>query len=93
MVCTTLPLRLLCFRHLPLLSAHALYQFKILLLSHKIYYSQPLRSTHNYTTRFSQLSLTTAAGHRRVEYQCSSMWNKLPITIRTVAEELDLDAC
>ena len=27
-------------------------------------------------------------GHRRVEYQCSSMWNKLPVTIRTVAEEL-----
>ena len=72
---------------------NALYQFKILLSSHKIYYSLPLHSTHNYPTRFSQLSLTTpksttAAGHRRVEYQCSSMWNKLPVNIRTVAEEL-----
>ena len=46
-----------------------------------------------YPTRFSQLSLTTsksttAAGHRGVEYQCSSMWNKLPVNIRTGAEEL-----
>ena len=81
------------FQTSSLLPVHALYQFKILLLSHKIYYSQSLHSTHNYPTRFSQLSLTTpksttAAGHRRVEYQCSSMWNKLPVTIRTVAEEL-----
>ena len=62
-------------------------------LSHKIYYSQPFHSTHNCDTRFSKLNLTTpksttAAGHRRVEYQCLSMWNRLPVTIRTVAEEL-----
>ena len=36
------------FQTSSLLPVHALYQFKILLLSHKIYLSQPLHSTHNY---------------------------------------------
>ena len=59
------------------LPVHLLY--KLLQIAYKTFYST---QTHIYLTRASQhkmqlLSSTTAAGHRKVGYQCASSWNGL----------------
>ena len=56
---------------------------KLLLIAYKTFYSTQTHSHHNYLTRASQHNLQlpssiTAAGHRRVSYQCASLWNGLP---------------
>ena len=59
---------------------HSHHRFKLLRHAHKCFHSRPSHSSHHHFTRTSQSnfevpSSATAARHRRVEYQCASMWN------------------
>ena len=60
------------------LPVHLLYGYKLLLIAYKTFYSTQTHSHHKYLTHASQHNLelpssTTAAGHRRVSYQCASL--------------------
>lgn len=70
-----------------------LFNFKILICAHNLFYSKLSHTNHDYPTRISDVNLllppsSTAVGHRRVEYQCASMWNSLPTAVRAIASPL-----
>ena len=75
-----------------ILPVESLYMFWILIQAHT-FYSFSSRSTHDYNTSSSLINLQlpfskSAAGHRRILYQCSSLWNALPVSLRSITSRV-----
>ena len=75
------------FAQLSILSIGKLYEYKILLVAHKEFYSIAEKTPSIYETRSSKINLPlpkskTASGHRRIAYGSASLWNNLPPQIR-----------
>jgi len=82
------------FLHSLILPVQFQCKYKLLLLAHQTFYSNDSHSCHNYLIRAAKYNsklpkCTTASRHRRVSYQCESLWNGLPKSIRAVARDGD----
>ena len=70
-----------------------MYQLKILMSAHSLFYS-----SHNYSTRNSLLNLptplfTSTAGQRCPSYQLAFLWSNLPTNINQLSNSLKLKHC
>ena len=76
-----------------LLSIDQMYQLKILMSAHLLFYSSSTHSSHNYSTRSSLFNLptplfTSTAGQRCPSYQLPFLWNNLPTDIKQISNSL-----
>ena len=75
------------FKKAKILPVLLLYNHRICLIAHEIFYNDPPDPT--WPTRSSKINLalpssTSACGHRQPNYLASEAWNKLPVQIREI---------
>ena len=84
----------LLFKKCKILNIYQTYEFKITKRAHKQYYSDNISCQSLVTTGYSHFNLslppsTSAAGHRRTEFQVAKLWNSPPINLRAISDPIE----